>query len=54
MNNSSNIEAGNVLSPVNQNTMDSVVVEVNNENQLVVDAKNRLVDNKTQQLFKVQ
>jgi hypothetical protein len=32
--------------------MDSGMVKVNNENQLVVDAKNRLIDNKTQQLFK--
>jgi hypothetical protein len=52
MDNSSNINAGNVLSPVEQNTTSSVLLKVNKESQLVVDAKSRLIDNKTQQLFK--
>lgn len=47
-------ESGNVLTPVDQITMKSMMVEVNKESELVINAKNRLVDNKTQQLFKGQ
>ena len=52
MDNSSKLNAGNVLTPVDQNTTDSVMVEVNKESQLVINAKSRLIDNRTQQLFK--
>jgi hypothetical protein len=52
MDNSSKLNAGNVLTPVDQTTTGSVMEEVNKESQLVINAKNRLIDNRTQQLFK--
>ena len=48
---SSTTEAGSVLTPVDQNTTGSAEVEVNKENELVRLAKERLIDNKTQQFF---
>jgi hypothetical protein len=52
MDNSFKNKTGNVLPPVDHNITNNVMVEVNKESDLVINAKNRLIDDKTQQLFK--
>jgi hypothetical protein len=52
MNTSSQIEAG-LIQPVEQSlTSSETSVRMSQENSLIVDAKNRLVDSRTQQLYR--
>ena len=52
MNTSSQLEAG-LIQPVEQSlTSGEISVRMNQEKSIVVDAKKRLVDSRTQQLYK--